>query len=93
MSRQREKNGYQGSKLVGDNSDYRKKVLARAERNAQRAGAPTNAMFSVSDGEFIAACERAGVPNTQRQASKYRNGYGRAALAVGRNVRQTGGSL
>lgn len=87
MGKTKEKKGYQGPKLDGDSSEYRKKQLKRAERNAQ--GSPTsNAIFASSDGDFIAACEKAGVPPTPRQASKFRNGYGRAAHAVGRSTRR-----
>jgi hypothetical protein len=37
-----------------------------------------NRTFSVTDGEFLAACVRAHVEPTKRQASKYRNKKGRA---------------
>lgn len=84
MAKRKEKKGYQGPKLAGDNSEYRKKTLLRAQKNAQKSGVVSNAAFSVSDAEFIAACEKAETPATQRQASKYRNGYGKAAQAVGR---------
>lgn len=84
MAKKNEKKGYQGPKLVGDNSEYRKKVLLRAEKNAQKAGGMTNAAFSASDAEFMGACEKAGVAATPRQASKFRNGYGKAAQAAGR---------
>lgn len=87
MAKQKEKKGYQGPKLAGDNSEYRKKQQKRAEKNAQ--GNPTtNAMMASSDGEFIAFCEKAGIPATPRQASKFRNGYGKAAHVAGRNTRR-----
>ena len=38
----------------------------------------TNKEFSQKDSQFISACEKAGVPATPRQASKYRKGYGKA---------------
>jgi hypothetical protein len=38
--------------------------------------------------DFLDACKAAGVPATQRQLSKFRNGYGLAARAVGRNHRK-----
>lgn len=86
MAKQKERKGYQGPKLDGDSSEYRKKQLRRAEKNAQ-GGNTSNAVFASSDGEFIAACEKAGIPATPRQASKFRNGYGKAALAAGRSNR------
>jgi hypothetical protein len=36
---------------------------------------------------FEEACERAQVYATKRQLSKWRNGYGAAALAAGKNIR------
>lgn len=86
--KEKKEKGYQGPKLAGDNSEYRKKALKRAEKNAQGEGKTTNAVFASSDGDFIAACEKAGVPATPRQASKFRTGYGKAAFAVGRSNRQ-----
>lgn len=38
----------------------------------------TNAHFSTHDPRFLAACERAGVKPTRRQASKFRAKRGRA---------------
>ncbi len=37
-----------------------------------------NATFAATNGAFKAACEAAGVKNTKRQASKFRNKYGAA---------------
>lgn len=37
-----------------------------------------NREYSQSDAEFIAACKKAGIPPTQRQASKFRLKSGRA---------------
>jgi Tfp pilus assembly protein PilE len=47
-----------------------------AEKNAE--GRTTNAYFASHDTEFMEACERAGVPNTPRQASKYQRKRGLA---------------
>ncbi len=66
-----------------------KKRRDRAEKNAQ--GQQSNAVFSVTDAEFIEACKRMGTNPTTRQASKFRNGYGQAAFAVGRNRRKVNG--
>jgi hypothetical protein len=86
MAKQKEKKGYQGPKLVGDSSDYRKKAKVRAEKNSP--GFSSNAAFSASDQEFLSACEKAGIAPSQRQASKFRNGYGKAAHAVNRSTRK-----
>lgn len=83
--------GYQGYRLSTDESSAKelKKRRERAEKNAQ--GKQSNAVFSVSDTEFVAACQKADVKPTTRQASKFRNGYGRAAFAAGRNHRKVNG--
>jgi hypothetical protein len=86
MGKSREKKGYQGPKLAGDNSEYRKK---RARRNTPDVEKTPNAIFAVSDQDFQEACRKAGVQNTDRQASKWRNGYGAAARAVGRSNRKS----
>lgn len=41
-----------------------------------------NATFAATNGTFKAACEAAGVKNTKRQASKFRNKYGAAFKAA-----------
>lgn len=87
MAKKKEKKGYQGPKLDGDNSEYRKKQMKRAEKNAQ-GDATTNAVFASSDGEFADLCAKAGIKPTQRQASKFRNNYGKAAAVAGRSTRQ-----
>ena len=38
----------------------------------------TNKEFAKTDPKFRAACERAGIEPTARQASKYRRGFGLA---------------
>lgn len=83
MARKDTKNKYQGYKAFGDTQEARE---ARAKKNA--AGNQTNEVTAVSDGEFKAACEKASVNPTSRQASKFRNGYGLAARAVGKNTRK-----
>ena len=40
--------------------------------------ATTHAKFAKEDAVFNKACEKAGVPNTKRQASKFRMGRGQA---------------
>jgi hypothetical protein len=50
--------------------------------NPRYVQTPTNAEFC-KDKTFAAACERAGIPATIRQASKYRNKKG-AAYRSGR---------
>lgn len=42
----------------------------------------SNAAYASQNGKFIAACEKAGVKPTPRQASKFRNKYGAAWNAV-----------
>lgn len=71
----REKKGYQGPKLSGDDEVYRKK---RAKQNSQGDNRESNETFALNNQEFKEACERGNIPATARQASKYRNGYGRA---------------
>lgn len=41
-----------------------------------------------TDEAFLKACLDAGVETTARQESKYRNGYGAAARAAGKNHRK-----
>lgn len=48
-----------------------------AKGNILRA-ATTHREFARSNGEFVAACELAGISPTPRQASKFRNGWGKA---------------
>lgn len=49
----------------------------------------TNAEFARTNGQFRAACKRAGVEPTRRQASKFRNkiGVAWAARKGGSNVK------
>ncbi len=47
------------------------------KQSDKHGGGVTNKMF-VSDGAFVAACEKSGVKPTSRQASKWRNGKGAA---------------
>lgn len=89
MADKREKKGYQGQRLKGDTvlqraaDEIRKK---RAAKNAQ--GAPmTNDAYAL-DTEFQTICADADVKPTRRQASKFRNGYGKAARSVGKNTRR-----
>ena len=85
----KEKSGYGGYKAFGDSVDGRKAARARldrAEKNAMERG--TNEIFALQDQPFKTACEAAGVPATARQASKYRNDYGAAARAAGKNRRK-----
>jgi hypothetical protein len=89
MAKQKEKSKYQGPKLSGDNAEYRKKAQARAEKNAQ--GVTTNAVFATQDPEFQKYCQEAGVQPTTRQASKFRNNYGKAAYAANKNTRKVVG--
>jgi len=85
MAKAKEKKGYQGPKLDGDNSEYRKK---RAAKNAQSVERQSNDGFALENQEFKDACSKAGVPATPRQASKFRNGYGKAAWAAGKSNRK-----
>lgn len=87
MAKKNEKSKYQGPKLVGDTREYRDAALKRAQKNS--AGAEvTNAIFAIQDEPFKKACEEAGVQATPRQASKFRNKYGKAARTAGVNVRR-----
>lgn len=81
----KEKKGYTGPKMPGDNSEYRKK---RAARNSQDDSRQSNDGFAASDTAFREACEKAGVNATARQASKFRNGYGAAVRAAGSSNRR-----
>jgi hypothetical protein len=69
---------YEGWKHSGekDGREFLKRKALAAEKNS--GGQQTNAVFSVQDDDFKAACKRAGIPTTTRQASKYRNKYGKA---------------
>jgi hypothetical protein len=73
-AKKEKKKGYAGYKMVSEETI--KKERARqaqraeaAEKNA--AGRQTNAYFAANDEGFKAACEKAGVPATARQASKW----------------------
>lgn len=46
-------------------------------------GFKSNAAFAEKDSGFRDACEKAGIPPTKRQASKYRRGFGMAYNAKG----------
>jgi len=70
----KEKKGYKGYKLYTEETvkkerERQNKRRENAEKNA--AGRMTNASFASSDESFKAACEKAGVPATARQASKW----------------------
>lgn len=52
------------------------KAKARAEQNAN--GGVTNDVFAATNEEFRAACSKAGVQATARQAGKYRRKVGQA---------------
>lgn len=77
MAREDKKKGYQGYKIAGDNDEYRKKAAKRAATNAQ--GMTSNAVFASQDTAFQEACAAVGIPATPRQASKFRNRYGKVA--------------
>lgn len=74
MSDKNAKNRYKGPTLLSGD-----KLKAEKERQAQKreaaaknaAGRPTFAYIAEHDEDFRAACERAGIPATARQASKY----------------------
>ena len=88
MAKER-KTGYQGFKVFGDTTEARNAQRARQERAEKNAGEKqTNEIFALQDTAFKQFCEQAGVPSTARQASKFRNGYGAAARAAGKNKRQ-----
>lgn len=85
----KEKKGYQGYKVFGDTMESRKQHAARMERAQKNAmERQTNELFALQDTLFKEACEKGKVTASARQASKYRNGYGQAARAVGKNVRK-----
>ena len=46
--------------------------------NGHSNGLVNNRTFAATNAEFRAACERAGIQPTQRQASKWRLGFGKA---------------
>lgn len=77
MAREDKKKGYQGYKISGDNDEYRKRAAKRAAANAQ--GKTSNAVFASQDTAFQEACKAVDIPPTARQASKFRNGYGKVA--------------
>ena len=91
MAREKEKKGYKGFKLDKDTAEARrdreKRELERAKKNSEGSVKQSNAAFALQDGEFQEACKKADVQPTQRQASKFRNGYGKAARELGRNRR------
>ena len=76
--REKIKAKYTGWRLDGDTPELHTKMTVKETEKAKVEGEePTNKSFT-SDPEFIAACARAGVEPTARQASKYRNGKGAA---------------
>ena len=75
------KSKYQGYRLIdGDRAKEAKLAIdTRRDRAAKNAdGRPTNDYFAKHDALFMEACERAGIPNTARQASKYQRKLGKA---------------
>jgi len=54
-----------------------KQILSRITGGHRESGL-TNREFARNDELFIMACKLAQLPPTSRQASKYRNGFGRA---------------
>lgn len=74
MAKDTKKKGYKGYKMASDETikkerDRQEKRREAAVKNA--AGRPTNAFFAAHDEAFKAACEKARVPATARQASKW----------------------
>lgn len=64
-----------GEALKGE----RDRLRVREEQALKNAGGkPTNEAFAVTDQAFKDACEKAGVPATARQASKFRRKRGLA---------------
>ena len=89
MAREKQKKGYEGPKLAGDSKSNRDEVRRRLERaQKNQLSVKSNEMFALEDQAFKDACEKAGTPNTARQASKFRNGYGAAARAAGTSYRK-----
>jgi hypothetical protein len=91
MAREKEKKGYQGYKLGSDSKQTRDEVRRRQERAEKNSlSMKSNEMFALENPEFKAACEKAGVNATARQASKFRQPapYGSAARAAGISARR-----
>jgi len=83
------KGKYQGPKFAHDTQQFRDSVRQRRDRAEKNANErKTNEMFALENPEFKALCEKAGTPNTARQASKFRTGYGAAARAAGISFRK-----
>ncbi len=56
--------------------------------NGHSNGHLNNRDFAATNAEFRAACERAKIPPSQRQASKWRLGFGIAWRCRGRNLEE-----
>lgn len=73
---------YTGFNAIGEEKAKAEKarLLAKAEARAKQNanGGVTNDVFAATNDEFKAACEKAGVPATARQAGKFRRKAGRA---------------
>jgi len=68
-----------GTKFHNKSEQYREETLAgmlKASRVTQKG--QTNAEYARTNEKFRKACETVGIEPTARQASKYRNGIGKA---------------
>ena len=70
----KKKTGYTGYKALSAEREKaeRQRIQAKKDRAIKNAdGRPTFAYFASHDEGFVAACGRAGIPATARQASKW----------------------
>jgi len=77
----KKKTGYTGYKALSAEKEKseRARISAKQEKAIKNAdGKPTFAFFAAHDEAFIAACGKAGIPATTRQASKWFRQRGKA---------------
>ncbi len=75
------KKGYTGYKALSVEKEKAERARIQAKKDAaikNADGRPTFAYFAAHDEAFRAACDRAGIPPTTRQASKWFRKRGRA---------------
>jgi hypothetical protein len=71
---EKKKAAYSGFRALSEEKAKSEKARIEAKQNAaikNADGRPTFSFFAAHDEAFIAACQKAGIPATARQASKW----------------------
>jgi hypothetical protein len=81
MTFDKKKPSYTGYKALSAEKEKSERARIQAKKDAATKnadGRPTFASFAANDQQFIDACQKAGIPATTRQASKWFRKRGKA---------------